>query len=166
MTETSAQEGLQSNPCGQLPDERLGARLGFCVTIPEGTSPERMREGRMEMATLEIERFARVRPQHIEDWLEDDPDQYLAPEERELVDEARAFVRSLEFEPLGAKALLWAHVRAEEAVAFAMEEGLRRTPFVAAMHKLMIAEGATAQVRGVVLERFLPRLAALRQRGG
>ncbi|MDE2933047.1 MAG: hypothetical protein OXS47_04145 [Chloroflexota bacterium] len=118
------------------------------------------------MATLATDRLARVRPEHIEDWLEDDPDQYLAPGERELVGEARAYVRSLSFEPLGAEALLWAHVRAEEAVAFAMEEGLRRTPFVAAMHKLMIAEGATAEVRGAVLERFLPRLAALRQRGG
>ena len=53
-----------------------------------------------------------IRPEHIEDWLEDDPDQYLAPEERDLVDEARAFVRSLIFETLGAEALLWAHVRA------------------------------------------------------
>ena len=103
-------------------------------------------------------------PEHIADWLEQDPDQYLSAEEAGLVDEAREFVRAQDFSPLDAEGLVVAHIRTENGVGYAFDEGLRRTPLVAAFHKLMIVEGAPSRVRGAVLERFLPLIAALRTR--
>ena len=117
------------------------------------------------MVTLRSKRArAPDRPEHIEDWLEEDPDQHLTAEEAELVEEARAFVRAQSFVPLVAEELHAAHVRTETAVGYAFDEGLRRSPLVAALCKLMIVEGAPSKVRGAVLEEFLPRMASLRPR--
>ena len=70
-------------------------------------------------------------------------------------------MKAQRFTRLVGRELRAAHVRTETAAGYAADEGMYRSPLVAALCKMLIVEGVPSTVRRATIKEFLPRIATV-----
>ena len=95
----------------------------------------------------------------IEDWFETDPTPYLTEEERAIVKEIRAFVRTQDYAPLSDEAVRDVEERMQLAAGYAADEGVYGTPMAGAFHRVLLEERVPGELNSRILARFIPRIA-------